>query len=189
MDPLVRVEIHGVPMDQAKQETRYIENNGAEKAVGLYTSEHIVTTGHPKYYAVSCSRIKDYPQTDRGVHSIVHTQGWDVDPAGGNNEWMHRTGHFALIDSYVSEGHRTLILKDLSFLQDSTLCGTTLCASPSTLPNWPWFDLWWKTMTRHLRTTLWGSIRSPSAACSKVSLLSLPCMHCQMIGSFCSHFH
>lgn len=89
VDPLVRVEIHGVPMDQAKQETRYIENNGAEKAVGLYTSEHIVTTGHPKYYAVCCSRIKDYPQTDRGVHSIVHTQGWDVDPAGGNNEWMN----------------------------------------------------------------------------------------------------
>uniref|UniRef100_A0A673A8L6 Phosphoinositide phospholipase C n=1 Tax=Sphaeramia orbicularis TaxID=375764 RepID=A0A673A8L6_9TELE len=28
VDPLVRVEIHGVPMDQAKQETRYIENNG-----------------------------------------------------------------------------------------------------------------------------------------------------------------
>ncbi|XP_072235364.1 1-phosphatidylinositol 4,5-bisphosphate phosphodiesterase delta-4 isoform X1 [Leuresthes tenuis] len=28
VDPLVKVEIHGVPMDQAKQETRYIENNG-----------------------------------------------------------------------------------------------------------------------------------------------------------------
>ncbi|XP_047432267.1 1-phosphatidylinositol 4,5-bisphosphate phosphodiesterase delta-4 [Mugil cephalus] len=28
VDPMVRVEIHGVPMDQAKQETRYIENNG-----------------------------------------------------------------------------------------------------------------------------------------------------------------
>ncbi|KAM9328462.1 1-phosphatidylinositol 4,5-bisphosphate phosphodiesterase delta-4 [Pholidichthys leucotaenia] len=28
VDPLVRVEIHGVPIDQAKQETRYIENNG-----------------------------------------------------------------------------------------------------------------------------------------------------------------
>ncbi|MEQ2225160.1 1-phosphatidylinositol 4,5-bisphosphate phosphodiesterase delta-4 [Ilyodon furcidens] len=28
VDPLVRVEIHGVLMDQAKQETRYIENNG-----------------------------------------------------------------------------------------------------------------------------------------------------------------
>uniref|UniRef100_A0A4W6DVW2 Phosphoinositide phospholipase C n=1 Tax=Lates calcarifer TaxID=8187 RepID=A0A4W6DVW2_LATCA len=28
VDPLVRVEVHGVPMDQAKQETRYIENNG-----------------------------------------------------------------------------------------------------------------------------------------------------------------
>uniref|UniRef100_A0AAY4D6I9 Phosphoinositide phospholipase C n=1 Tax=Denticeps clupeoides TaxID=299321 RepID=A0AAY4D6I9_9TELE len=28
VDPLVRVEIHGVPQDQARQETRYIENNG-----------------------------------------------------------------------------------------------------------------------------------------------------------------
>ncbi|KFO84325.1 1-phosphatidylinositol 4,5-bisphosphate phosphodiesterase delta-4, partial [Buceros rhinoceros silvestris] len=28
IDPLVRVEIHGVPADQARQETKYIENNG-----------------------------------------------------------------------------------------------------------------------------------------------------------------
>ncbi|XP_067254669.1 1-phosphatidylinositol 4,5-bisphosphate phosphodiesterase delta-4 isoform X2 [Chanodichthys erythropterus] len=28
VDPLVRVEIHGVQLDQAKQETRYIDNNG-----------------------------------------------------------------------------------------------------------------------------------------------------------------
>uniref|UniRef100_A0A6Q2XHZ2 Phosphoinositide phospholipase C n=1 Tax=Esox lucius TaxID=8010 RepID=A0A6Q2XHZ2_ESOLU len=28
VDPFVRVEIHGVPLDQAKQETRYIDNNG-----------------------------------------------------------------------------------------------------------------------------------------------------------------
>ncbi|XP_069031356.1 1-phosphatidylinositol 4,5-bisphosphate phosphodiesterase delta-4 isoform X1 [Embiotoca jacksoni] len=28
VDPLVRVEIHGVPVDQNKQETRYIDNNG-----------------------------------------------------------------------------------------------------------------------------------------------------------------
>lgn len=37
VDPLVRVEIHGVPMDQAKQETRYIENNGIGKAMGPCT--------------------------------------------------------------------------------------------------------------------------------------------------------
>ncbi|XP_062906042.1 1-phosphatidylinositol 4,5-bisphosphate phosphodiesterase delta-4 [Mobula hypostoma] len=28
VDPLVRVEVHGVPMDNAKQETKYIDNNG-----------------------------------------------------------------------------------------------------------------------------------------------------------------
>lgn len=31
VDPLVRVEIHGVPKDQAKQETRYIDNNGIKE--------------------------------------------------------------------------------------------------------------------------------------------------------------
>ncbi|XP_078085245.1 1-phosphatidylinositol 4,5-bisphosphate phosphodiesterase delta-4-like [Mustelus asterias] len=30
VDPLVRVEIHGVSMDNAKQETKYIDNNGTE---------------------------------------------------------------------------------------------------------------------------------------------------------------
>lgn len=28
IDPLVRVEVYGVPADQAHQETKYIENNG-----------------------------------------------------------------------------------------------------------------------------------------------------------------
>lgn len=31
VDPFVRVEIHGVPLDQAKQETRYIDNNGTHQ--------------------------------------------------------------------------------------------------------------------------------------------------------------
>lgn len=34
IDPLVRVEIHGVPADQAHQETKYIENNGEQGAPG-----------------------------------------------------------------------------------------------------------------------------------------------------------
>lgn len=36
VDPLVRVEIHGVPLDQAKQETRYIENNGTTVALDTF---------------------------------------------------------------------------------------------------------------------------------------------------------
>lgn len=28
VDPLVRVEIHGVPADQARRETQYVDNNG-----------------------------------------------------------------------------------------------------------------------------------------------------------------
>lgn len=36
VDPLVRVEIHGVPLDQAKQETRYIENNGTRVALDTF---------------------------------------------------------------------------------------------------------------------------------------------------------
>lgn len=42
VDPLVRVEIHGVPMDQAKQETRYIENNGKGKTELAYIWSHRV---------------------------------------------------------------------------------------------------------------------------------------------------
>lgn len=42
VDPLVRVEIHGVPMDQAKQETRYIENNGTAQTLTLYTEVKLV---------------------------------------------------------------------------------------------------------------------------------------------------
>ncbi|TNN36593.1 1-phosphatidylinositol 4,5-bisphosphate phosphodiesterase delta-4 [Liparis tanakae] len=45
VDPLVRVEIHGVPMDQAKQETRYIENNGAVEAVALHVFPIAVNKG------------------------------------------------------------------------------------------------------------------------------------------------
>lgn len=33
VDPLVRVEIYGVPLDQAKQETKYIDNNGEEMKI------------------------------------------------------------------------------------------------------------------------------------------------------------
>lgn len=39
VDPLVRVEIHGVPLDQAKQETKYIDNNGEEVNVNMKWSE------------------------------------------------------------------------------------------------------------------------------------------------------
>lgn len=48
VDPLVRVEIHGVPMDQAKQETRYIENNGTREAahpVGINKGGNDVLAG------------------------------------------------------------------------------------------------------------------------------------------------
>lgn len=41
VDPLVRVEIYGVPIDQAKQETRYIENNGTGDTVVPETKDLI----------------------------------------------------------------------------------------------------------------------------------------------------
>lgn len=48
VDPLVRVEIHGVPMDQAKQETRYIDNNGDKKNCTLNPvgRNHVLTVGN-----------------------------------------------------------------------------------------------------------------------------------------------
>lgn len=35
MDPLVKVEIYGVPQDQSKQETKHIDNNGELQEVLL----------------------------------------------------------------------------------------------------------------------------------------------------------
>lgn len=48
-------------------------------------------------------------------------------------------------------------------------CGTTPLTSPSTALSWLWSALWWRTMTRHPRMTLWGSTLCPSFASSKVS--------------------
>ena len=39
VDPLVRVEIYGVPQDQAKEETSHINNNG--EFISIYTLIHL----------------------------------------------------------------------------------------------------------------------------------------------------
>lgn len=46
VDPLVRVEIYGVPMDHAKQETRYIDNNGRVLASLVYFFDYKDNTEH-----------------------------------------------------------------------------------------------------------------------------------------------
>uniref|UniRef100_A0A8C6LHE2 Phosphoinositide phospholipase C n=1 Tax=Nothobranchius furzeri TaxID=105023 RepID=A0A8C6LHE2_NOTFU len=61
VDPLVRVEIHGVPMDQAKQETRYIENNGFNPV--WYDTLHF--TIHAPELAIVRFVVEDYDKTSK----------------------------------------------------------------------------------------------------------------------------
>uniref|UniRef100_A0A669DE57 Phosphoinositide phospholipase C n=1 Tax=Oreochromis niloticus TaxID=8128 RepID=A0A669DE57_ORENI len=61
VDPLVRVEVHGVPMDQAKQETRYIENNGFNPM--WYDTLHF--TIHTPELAMVRFVVEDYDKTSK----------------------------------------------------------------------------------------------------------------------------
>ncbi|KAF3857309.1 hypothetical protein F7725_009168, partial [Dissostichus mawsoni] len=61
VDPLVRVEIHGVPMDQAKQETRYIDNNGFNPV----WYDTLRFTIHTPELAMVRFVVEDYDKTSR----------------------------------------------------------------------------------------------------------------------------
>lgn len=61
VDPLVRVEVHGVPMDQAKQETRHIENNGFNPM--WYDTLHF--TIHTPELAMVRFVVEDYDKTSK----------------------------------------------------------------------------------------------------------------------------
>ncbi|XP_029370760.1 1-phosphatidylinositol 4,5-bisphosphate phosphodiesterase delta-4-like isoform X1 [Echeneis naucrates] len=61
VDPLVRVEIHGVPMDNAKQETRYIENNGFNPV----WYDTLRFTIHAPGLAVVRFVVEDYDKTSK----------------------------------------------------------------------------------------------------------------------------
>ncbi|XP_069052343.1 1-phosphatidylinositol 4,5-bisphosphate phosphodiesterase delta-4 isoform X2 [Lepisosteus oculatus] len=61
VDPLVRVEIHGVPLDQAKQETKYIENNGFNP-VWNETLQFLI---HVPEMALVRFVVEDYDKTSR----------------------------------------------------------------------------------------------------------------------------
>ncbi|KAL3999224.1 hypothetical protein ACER0C_006995 [Sarotherodon galilaeus] len=61
VDPLIRVEVHGVPMDQAKQETRYIENNGFNPM--WYDTLHF--TIHTPELAMVRFVVEDYDKTSK----------------------------------------------------------------------------------------------------------------------------
>ncbi|XP_034072783.1 1-phosphatidylinositol 4,5-bisphosphate phosphodiesterase delta-4-like [Gymnodraco acuticeps] len=61
VDPLVRVEIHGVPMDQAKQETRYIDNNGFNPV----WYDTLCFTIHTPELAMVRFVVEDYDKTSR----------------------------------------------------------------------------------------------------------------------------
>ncbi|KAJ8255466.1 hypothetical protein COCON_G00193300 [Conger conger] len=61
VDPLVRVEIHGVPMDQAKQETRYIDNNGFNPV----WNDNLQFTIHVPELAMIRFVVEDYDKTSK----------------------------------------------------------------------------------------------------------------------------
>ncbi|KAI1899454.1 hypothetical protein AGOR_G00061960 [Albula goreensis] len=61
VDPLVRVEIHGVPMDQAKQETRYIDNNGFNPV----WYDNLQFTIHVPELALVRFVVEDYDKTSK----------------------------------------------------------------------------------------------------------------------------
>ncbi|NWH64721.1 PLCD4 phosphodiesterase, partial [Geococcyx californianus] len=61
IDPLVRVEIHGVPVDQARQETKYIENNGFNPC----WDETLQFQLHVPELALVRFVVEDYDKTSR----------------------------------------------------------------------------------------------------------------------------
>ncbi|NWI86672.1 PLCD4 phosphodiesterase, partial [Pitta sordida] len=61
IDPLVRVEIYGVPADQARQETKYIENNGFNP----YWDETLQFQLHVPELALVRFVVEDYDKTSR----------------------------------------------------------------------------------------------------------------------------
>uniref|UniRef100_A0AAX7V6X9 Phosphoinositide phospholipase C n=1 Tax=Astatotilapia calliptera TaxID=8154 RepID=A0AAX7V6X9_ASTCA len=87
VDPLVRVEVHGVPMDQAKQETRYIENNGFNPM--WYDTLHF--TIHTPELAMVRFVVEDYDKTSKNDFvgqytlplSCMHAKSQQQLPQGG----------------------------------------------------------------------------------------------------------
>ncbi|XP_068102147.1 1-phosphatidylinositol 4,5-bisphosphate phosphodiesterase delta-4 [Hyperolius riggenbachi] len=61
VDPLVRVEIFGVPMDQARQETKYIDNNGFNPM----WNERLQFKIHVPELALVRFEVEDYDKTSR----------------------------------------------------------------------------------------------------------------------------
>ncbi|KAK3568378.1 hypothetical protein QTP86_005583 [Hemibagrus guttatus] len=61
VDPLVRVEIYGVPLDQTQQETKHIENNGFNP----YWNETLQFVIHTPELALVRFVVEDYDMTSR----------------------------------------------------------------------------------------------------------------------------
>uniref|UniRef100_A0A673HE76 Phosphoinositide phospholipase C n=1 Tax=Sinocyclocheilus rhinocerous TaxID=307959 RepID=A0A673HE76_9TELE len=61
VDPLVRVEIYGVPLDQVKQETKYIDNNGFNP----HWNETLQFTIHTPELALVRFVVEDYDKASR----------------------------------------------------------------------------------------------------------------------------
>uniref|UniRef100_A0A8B9GBB8 Phosphoinositide phospholipase C n=1 Tax=Amazona collaria TaxID=241587 RepID=A0A8B9GBB8_9PSIT len=78
IDPLVRVEIHGVPADQARQETKYIENNGFNP----HWDETLQFQLHVPELALVRFVVEDYDKTSRNDFVGQFTLSLGVPPVG-----------------------------------------------------------------------------------------------------------
>ncbi|RXM95907.1 1-phosphatidylinositol 4,5-bisphosphate phosphodiesterase delta-4 [Acipenser ruthenus] len=101
IDPLVRVEIHGVPMDQAKQETKYIDNNGFNPV----WYETLQFTVHVPELALVRFVVEDYDKTSKNDFVGQYTlpfmsiqQG--KQPAGAASIQSDLFDHFPVYNSF-----------------------------------------------------------------------------------------
>lgn len=70
VDPLVRVEIHGVPADSASEETHYIDNNGEDDVLIQYIDANVQFHIGGQINMEKCKRSSVDDDTDRVILMI-----------------------------------------------------------------------------------------------------------------------
>ncbi|XP_016426108.1 1-phosphatidylinositol 4,5-bisphosphate phosphodiesterase delta-4-like [Sinocyclocheilus rhinocerous] len=119
IDPLVRVEIHGVPLDQAKQETRYIDNNGFNPA----WYDTLQFTIHVPELALVRFVVEDYDKTSKndfvGQFTLPFTC---IQPGTSPFHQMHQkcSGLYQFINENKQLGKNEVTKNDLKTLINTT---------------------------------------------------------------------
>ncbi|NXS61270.1 PLCD4 phosphodiesterase, partial [Brachypteracias leptosomus] len=125
IDPLVRVEIHGVPADQARQETKYIENNGEPHWGTRDLRGLLLALPHPP--SACCSSPGFNPRWDETLQFQLHVPELalvrfvveDYDKTSRNDF----VGQFTLAFANIKPGYRHihLLSKDGTSIPPSSL--------------------------------------------------------------------